>query len=210
MVSDNRYKGTTTVGLVCSNGIVLASEKRATMGSFIASREAKKIYQVDDRIGMTTAGAVGDAQVLARIIAVEAKIYKIRREEPMTVGAVSTLLSNILSTQRYLPYMAQLIVGGIDRKGPHLYSLDPLGGQIEERNVVATGSGSPIAYGILEDRYKDDISLDEGINLATRALQAAIKRDAASGDGIEVVMITPDAYKILGEEEISKRMSKLA
>lgn len=210
MVSDDRYKGTTTVGLVCGNGIVLASEKRATMGSFIASREAKKIYQVDDRIGMTTAGAVGDAQVLARIIAVEAKLYKIRREEPMTVGAVSTLLSNILSTQRYMPYMTQLIIGGIDRNGPHLYSLDPLGGQIEERKVVATGSGSPIAYGILEDRYKNGISLDEGINLATRALQAAIKRDAASGDGIEIVTVTPDAYKILGEEEISKRMGKLA
>ncbi|MDI6888872.1 MAG: archaeal proteasome endopeptidase complex subunit beta [Methanocellales archaeon] len=209
MVSDDRYKGTTTVGLVCSKGIVLASEKRATMGSFIASREAKKIYQVDDRIGVTTAGAVGDTQILARIIAVEAKLYKIRREEPMTVGAVSTLLSNILSTQRYLPYMAQLIVGGVGRNGPRLYSLDPLGGQIEERKVVATGSGSPIAYGILEDRYKDGISLDEGINLAIRALQAAIKRDTASGDGIEVVTITPDAYKTLSEEEISKRMGKL-
>jgi len=180
------------------------------MGSFIASREAKKIYQVDDRIGMTTAGAVGDAQVLARIIAVEAKLYKVRREEPMTVGAVSTLLSNILSTQRHLPYMTQLIVGGISRNGPRLYSLDPLGGQIEERKVVATGSGSPIAYGILEDRYKDDISLDDGVNLAVRAIQAAVKRDAASGDGIEVVTITPDAYTTLDEEEISKRMSKLA
>ncbi|UZE92633.1 MAG: archaeal proteasome endopeptidase complex subunit beta [Methanosarcinales archaeon] len=210
MVSDNRYKGTTTVGLVCGNGVVLASEKRATMGTFIASRDAKKIYQVDDRIGMTTAGAVGDAQVLARIITIEAKLYKIRRGEPMAVGAVSTLLSNILSTQRYFPYMTQLIIGGVDTKGSRLFSLDPLGGQIEETKVVATGSGSPIAYGILEDRYKDDMSLDEGVNLAIRALHAAIKRDAASGDGIEVVTITPDKYRVLGEEELSKRASPLA
>ncbi len=210
MVSDNRFKGTTTVGLVCGNGVVLASEKRATMGTFIASRDAKKIYQVDDRIGMTTAGAVGDAQVLARIITIEAKLYKIRRGEPMAVGAVSTLLSNILSTQRYFPYMTQLIIGGVDTKGSRLFSLDPLGGQIEETKVVATGSGSPIAYGILEDRYKDDMSLDEGVNLAIRALHAAIKRDAASGDGIEVVTITPDKYSVLGEEELSKRASPLA
>ncbi len=209
MVSDNRYKGTTTVGLVCGNGVVLASEKRATMGTFIASRDAKKIYQVDDRIGMTTAGAVGDAQVLARIITIEAKLYKIRRGEPMAVGAVSTLLSNILSTQRYFPYMTQLIIGGVDTKGSRLFSLDPLGGQIEETKVVATGSGSPIAYGILEDRYKDNMSLDEGVNLAIRALHAAIKRDAASGDGIEVVTITPDKYRVLGEEELSKRASPL-
>ena len=144
-------KGTTTVGIVCKDGVVLASEKRATMGTFIATHEAKKIYQIDDFVGMTTAGAVGDAQQLVRIISAEARLYKVRRGEPMSVKAIATLLSNILSASKYFPFLVQLLVGGVDTKGPSIYSLDLLGGQIEERKVVATGSGSPIAYGVLED-----------------------------------------------------------
>lgn len=203
------YKGTTTIGLICQNGVVFASERRATMGSFIATKAAKKIYQIDDLIAMTTAGVVGDAQTLVRWMSVEAKLYKMRRQESMTVGAITTLLSNILSASRYYPFFVQLLVGGLDKKGPSLYSIDPLGGAIEEREIVATGSGSPIAYGVLEDRYRRNMSLDEGIDLAIRALAAAIKRDAASGNGIEVVTITPEGYKVLDEEEIKKRMEKL-
>jgi proteasome beta subunit len=203
------YKGTTTIGLICENGVVFASERRATMGSFIATRAARKIYQIDDFIAMTTAGAVGDAQTLVRWMTVEAKLYKMRRQESMTVGAITTLLSNILSASRYYPFFVQLLVGGLDKKGPALYSIDPLGGAIEEREIVATGSGSPIAYGVLEDRYRRNMSLDEGIDLAIRALAAAIKRDAASGNGIEVITITPEGYKVLAEEEIKKRMEKL-
>lgn len=208
-MSGEQYKGTTTVGLVHKNGVVLAGEKRAIMGNLIASKEAKKIYQIDDRVGMTTAGAVGDAQSLVRVMSVETKLYKIRREEPMTVGAIATLLSNILSTQRYFPYIVQLIVGGIDKKGPGLYSLDAFGGQIEERKAVATGSGSPIAYGVLEDRYKENIPLKEGVVLAIRAVYTAIKRDSASGNGIEVVTITPEGYKTLDPTEVSKIVDKL-
>jgi len=209
MVDDNQYKGTTTVGLACENGVVLASEKRATMGTFIASKDAKKIYQIDDRLSMATAGAVGDAQTLVRILSAETKLYKIRREEPMTVSAMATLLSNILFTQRYFPYLVHLIVGGIDKKGPGLYSLDALGGQIEERKAVATGSGSPIAYGVLEDRYKENMPLRDGVILAIRAVYAATKRDSASGNGIEVVTITPEEYRTLDPTEISKIVDKL-
>ncbi len=203
------YKGTTTIGLICENGVVFAAERRATMGSFIATKAARKIYQIDDFIAMTTAGAVGDAQTLVRWMTVEAKLYKMRRQESMTVGAIATLLSNILNAWRYYPFFVQLLVGGLDKKGPSLYSIDPLGGAIEEREIVATGSGSPIAYGVLEDRYKRNIGLEEGIDLAIRALVASIKRDAASGNGIEVVTITPEGYKVLDDEEIKKRMEKL-
>src|SRR5574341_4975 len=147
------YKGTTTIGLVCDKGVVLASEKRATMGHFIASKDAKKVYQVDDLVAMTTAGSVGDAQRLVKWMQVESKLYKMRREEPMTVKGIVTLLANILSGSRYFPYFVQLLVGGVDKNGPSLYSLDAIGGIIEEKKAVATGSGSPIAYGVLEDRY---------------------------------------------------------
>ncbi len=201
-LEDMIKRGTTTVGLICNGGVVLASEKRATMGSFIASRAAKKIYQVDDRIGVTTAGVVGDAQALIRVLSVEARLYRIRRQEPMTVRAMTTLLSNILSGQRIYPYIVQLLVGGIDRKGAHIYSIDPFGGNTAERDIAATGSGSPIAYGVLEDRYSRDLTIDDGIALAIQALHSAMKRDSASGEEIEVVAITKDKYTEVSENKV--------
>ena len=208
-MSGEQYKGTTTIGLVCADGVVLATERRATMGNFIASKEAKKIYQIDDQVGMTTAGLVGDAQTLARSIAVESKLYKIRRQEPMTVGATVTLLSNILSSNRYFPYYVQLIIGGVDKKGPSLYSLDAFGGQLTEKKAVATGSGSPIAYGVLEDRYVDNMPIDEGVTLAIRALHTAMKRDSASGNDIDVVKITSKGYETVDEADISNMIKEL-
>lgn len=203
------FKGTTTIGLVCDRGVVLASEKRATMGHFIASKDAKKIYRIDDLIGMTTAGAVGDAQRLVKILQVEASLYKMRRQEPMTVKGLSALLANILNGSRYFPYMVQLVVGGMDKSGPTVYSLDALGGQIEERKAVATGSGSPIAYGVLEDRYREKLPLDEGVDLAIRALHTAMKRDSASGNGIDVIKITSDGFTEVNEEHIKKTVDAL-
>lgn len=206
-IMDQIKKGTTTVGLICGDSVVLASEKRATMGSFIASKAAKKIYQVDDYVGMTTAGIVGDAQALVRIMSVEARLYKIRREEPMTVRATATLLSNVMSGQRFYPYIVQLLIGGIDRGGAHIFSIDPFGGNTEEKEIAATGSGSPIAYGVLEDRYSKDLSLEKGIALAIQALHSAMKRDSASGEEMEVVLITKEKYEELSEEKIKKLRS---
>ncbi len=199
-----KFKGTTTIGMICKDGVVLASEKRATMGHFIASRDAMKIYQIDECVGMTTAGSVGDAQRLAKWMQVESKLYRMRRQEPMTVRGISSLLSNILNSSRFYPFFVQLLVGGVDKNGPAVYSLDAIGGQIEERKAVATGSGSPIAYGVLEDRYHPDIEMEEGVELAIRALHNAMKRDAASGDGIDVVKITRDGYFVVDNGRIKE------
>lgn len=198
------YKGTTTVGLVCDKGVVLASERRATMGNFIASKDAKKVYQIDDLVAMTTAGSVGDAQRLVKWMQVESRLYKMRREESMTVKGIVSLLANILSGNRYYPYFVQLLVGGFDKNGPSVYSLDAMGGIIEEKKAVSTGSGSPMAYGVLEDRYVEKMPIDEGVELAVRALHNAMKRDSASGDGIEVVKITADGYIRIEDTEIDK------
>ncbi len=198
------YNGTTTIGLVCDKGVVLASERRATMGHFIASKDAKKVYQIDDLVAMTTAGSVGDAQRLVKWMQVESKLYKMRREEPMTVKGLVSLLANILSGNRYYPYFVQLLVGGVDKNGPGVYSLDAVGGMIEEKKAVATGSGSPMAYGVLEDRYVDNMPIDEGVELAVRALHNAMKRDSASGDGISVVKITAAGYVEVEDSEIKK------
>ena len=204
-IMDQLKKGTTTVGLICADGVVLASEKRATMGSFIASKAAKKIYQVDNLMGMTTAGLVGDAQTLVRIISVEAGLYNIRRQVAMTVKALTTLLSNVLSGQRYFPFYVQLLVGGVDRNGAHIFSIDPFGGATNEKEIAATGSGSPIAYGVLEDKYTKNMSLEEGTALAIQALHSAMKRDSASGEEIEVIVITNEKYEEV-EGEIIKEI----
>ena len=201
-------KGTTTLGIVYAGGVILATEKRATMGYMIASKKAKKVYQVAERIGMTTAGGVGDAQQLARILTVECNLYQIRRSRPITVGATATLLSNYLNQNRMYPYYVQLLVGGIDEKGPSVYSVDAMGGATKEEEIVATGSGSPMAYGVLEDRFRPNMTEAEAIEIAVRGLKSAMKRDAGSGEGIHIVVITKDKYEELSEDAIKPYLAK--
>ncbi|RLI80587.1 proteasome endopeptidase complex, archaeal, beta subunit [Archaeoglobales archaeon] len=210
MMQDKIYKGTTTVGLICKDGIVLATEKRATMGSFIASRRAKKIYQIADRIAMTTAGSVGDAQFLARLITVEANLYEIKKEEKPSVKAIATMTSNLLNSVRYFPYFVQLLIGGVDDRGASVYSIDPIGGAIEEKDIVATGSGSLTAYGVLEDRFTPEMDVDNAVELVVRAIYSAMKRDSASGDGIDVVKITEKEYYQYTPEEVDEVIKKFS
>jgi proteasome beta subunit len=207
---ENMKTGTTTLGIVNADGVVLASEHRATMGNFIAHKEVQKVFKIDNNLGLTTAGLVGDAQVMARYLRAEVELYKLKRVSPMSVRSAATLTSNILRRGggAYGYYYVGLIVGGYDREGGHVYSLDAAGGSISDC-YVSVGSGSPYAYGVLEDHFKKDISLDESINLAIRALNAAMKRDSASGDGMDIVTITKDGYVEVSQEEISKRASRM-
>lgn len=195
--------GTTTVGIIFNEGVVLATERRATMGTLIASKKAKKVHAIADRIGMTIAGGVGDAQQLIRIINVECSLYQVRRGKPISVGAAATVLSNYLNQNRFTPYYVQLLVGGVDAQGPSVYSVDAAGGATLEENFVSTGSGSLTAYGVLEDRYTKDMNESDAVNLAVRALRAAMRRDSASGEGYNVVVITKDKFEYVPEETIN-------
>ncbi len=187
-------KGTTTVGIACKDGVVFVTDKRATMGSLIAHKEVDKIFKIDDHIGMTVAGAVSDAQTLARWLQSEAKLYKIRKSEAISVKGMATLMANVLHSMRYYPMLLQLIVGGYDKNGPSMYSVDLMGSAIEDK-IISTGSGSPMAYGVLEDGYKKNMSLDDSVDLAVRAVKAALGRDAMSGDGVDVVKITKSGFE---------------
>ena len=200
--------GTTTLGLVCKDGVIVATERRATMGTMIAHKVTKKLFQIDEHLALTTAGLVGDVQVLARYLSAEAKLYRLMREIPMPVEAAATLMANILNQSKFFPYYVQLIIAGYDLEGPHVYSLDAAGGAIPDE-YVSTGSGSPYVYGVLEDHYKDDMSVDEGIDLAIRAISAAMRRDSASGDGIDVAVITKEGFRFIPEDEVKKRREKL-
>jgi proteasome beta subunit len=195
-------KGTTTVGLVCSDGIILAADKRATMGYFIANREVDKIFQIDDTLGVTVAGGVGDAQSLVRYLKFEAQLYKMNYGKSMSVSAATTLLSNILSQYKFVPFLVQILVGGFDDK-PRIFNLDPVGGVTEEK-FVSTGSGSPVAYGLMEDTFKEDKPIKDNLKIALRALAVAMKRDAGTGDTIDLVTITPDEFKRYDKETLKK------
>jgi len=201
-------KGTTTVGLVCDGAVVVASERRATMGTMIAHKRAKKLYRIDDHLALTTAGLVGDAQMLARYLGVESELYKLQREADMPIKGAATLLGNILNQRKFAPFFVQLIIGGVDATGAHVFSVDAAGGAIEDV-YTSTGSGSPYVLGVLEDHYREDMSTDEAVDLAIRGLTAAMKRDAASGNGIDLAVITPEGYTRYSEEDIEKRAAAM-
>ncbi len=203
-ISKEVETGTTTLGLVCKDGVVLASDRRATAGTLIAHKRTKKIYKLDENLGLTTAGLVGDLQVLARYITAEVELYKMKRNAQMPVEACASLTSNILSGSRYFPYWVQLVIGGWDRSGGHVYSLDAAGGSLPDK-YTSSGSGSPYVYGVLEDHFKDDMTVDQGTDLAIRAVTAAMKRDAVSGEGIDVAIISKDGFKTLDDKEVDRR-----
>lgn len=185
--------GTTTVGLVAGDYVVLAADKRATAGFMIASRRVKKIVRLTDYAAMTVSGVVADAQTLADIIREEARLYEMTHGMRLSVKGIATLLSNILFSSKFYPFIVQLIVGGYDT-APRLYTLDFFG-SITEDKYTATGSGSPVAYGVLEERYKEKLSVDEAIEIAVQAVRSAMLRDAASGDGVDVTVIGPNSYE---------------
>ena len=205
---DFKKTGTTTLGMVCKDGVVIATEQRATMGTLIAHKKTKKLYKIDNHIALATAGLVGDLQTLARYLNAEANLYRLKRDTKIPVKSAATLMSNILNQRKFAPYYVQLIIGGYDNTGGNIFSLDAAGGAIPDKYTSA-GSGSPYVFGVLEDNYKDDITTNEGVDLAIRSITAAMNRDSASGGMINVAVINKEGFKELSEEEINRRIQKL-
>lgn len=200
--------GTTTVGIKGKDFVVLAAERKATMGYLVASKHAKKIIRLDDHAGMTIAGSVGDAQALERYLKAEMSLYELEEDRKIPIKAAATMVSNILYSRSYFPYYVQLLVGGYDNE-PRLYSLDPSGSVVEERDYFSTGSGSVMALGVLEDSYRKGLDMEAAKGIAVRAVKAAVKRDIASGgSGIDLVVITGQGFKKLGDEEVKKLIGK--
>ncbi|MEM2273258.1 MAG: proteasome subunit beta [Candidatus Bathyarchaeia archaeon] len=198
-------RGTTTVAFKCVDGVVMATDTRATvLPGFVAHKRVKKVYQVTRNVGMTIAGVPAEAINLLDILRANATLYQIQRKRIVPVRVVASLASLILFSQRLFPYEVQIIIGGYDDEGYHLYSLDPFGSAIEDK-IIATGSGSPVAYGVLESGYHDGISLEDGLVLAVKAINAAIKRNVFTGDDFDVATITMEkGYIELSEEEKRK------
>ncbi|MEM1550998.1 MAG: archaeal proteasome endopeptidase complex subunit beta [Candidatus Bathyarchaeia archaeon] len=186
--------GATTVGIVCSDGVVLASEKRVSYGNFVLSRSGKKIFKISEHIGAACAGLVSDMQILVREVGVYANLYKLETGRPISVKAVAKVMSNLLFSSRLIPYITETIIGGVDESGPSLYVLDLLGSTIPDK-YAAVGSGAEIAIGVLEGEYKEGITVKTGKELAIKAIKSAISRDAMSGDGIDLLLITKNGIE---------------
>ena len=194
---------------MCKDGVVLASDTRAIAGNyFIAHRRVKKILKIDEHLGLTIAGVVADAQNVVDILRYYAGLYKIERKMPIPIKSAARLVANIFFSSRYFPYIADVLVGGYDANGPSIYNVD-LFGSVNEEKYVSTGSGSPVAYGILESEYKEGIEIEEGIKIAIKAVNAAILRNAGTGDGFDVCIIDPKGFKELSLEEKENYVKKL-
>lgn len=181
---------TTTVGLIVKDAVVLAADKRATAGPTVYHKGVEKIHTVTDYAALTISGLVADAQIIVENARYFAKSYELETGSPITLKALASRISLILSVYlRYSPFIVQLLLGGIDAEGPSLYYLD-LYGSISREKFSATGSGSPIAYGVLESGYREDLSLEDAKKLAVKAVVSAISRDGFSGEGVDVVTIT--------------------
>ena len=201
---DKYLKGTTTVGIVCADGVVIGADTRATAGTFIASTEVRKVWRIDNNLGMTIAGAVGDAQELIRVLKAQNEIYKMNENKSMSPKSASSLLSIILQQNKMMPFYVELIVAGMDGDEPQVYSLDPIGGYMSETKFYSTGSGSLTALGYLEEMYKKGITTRDAIKGVARALSIAMRRDSATGNGMIIASITKSGYTEYADKELER------
>ena len=199
-VQEKILHGTTTVGIKAKDGVVLCADMRASAGYFIANNNTMKIQKIDDHAGMTMAGGVADAQNITDVLRYHANIHRIQNQEPIPIKSLTRLTSLIFHQNRGYPFMADILVGGFDNYGPALFNIDMFG-SVEKKSYVTTGSGSPVAYGLLEEEYKEDVTVENAKTIALRAVKAAITRNIGTGDGINVAIIDKNGFRLLNNEQ---------
>jgi proteasome beta subunit len=192
--------GATVVGISYNDGVILAAEKRVSFGNFVVNKNIKKTFTVTDQVGAACAGMVADMQILVRQVEALSKIRRLETRRSVPPNSVAKLMSVIMFERRYFPLLTQVIVGGIDAK-PEIYTLDPLGSVLPD-DYAAVGTGAELALGIIDAEYKPNMSEEKAKELAVRAIKSAIQRDAASGDGIDVLSVSKNGHR---EETIPLR-----
>ncbi|MBT3356769.1 MAG: proteasome subunit beta [Euryarchaeota archaeon] len=198
--------GTSTIGITFDGGVVVGADHRATMGHFIANKSVQKLFRIADNMALTTAGLVGHAQSLSRTLAAELRLYELKQGNLMTVKGAATLTANILVGR---PHYVQLLIVGVDESGPSVFSIDSAGGSIPDA-YCATGSGSPYMYGVLEDQYRDGMDEKSALQVAAKSLLASAQRDAASGNGMDLAVITAEkGFQFLSPEQVTDLLSSL-
>ena len=187
--------GTTTVAVMCKDGIVVAADKRVTAGNQIVNKNCKKIHIIDNCV-LTISGVLSSLERQLRELRLRIKMKSIECGRKATVHEVAHLLAGLIykKIRKYstVREVTSFILGGYDPSGIHLYNLHFDGSLMKIDDFVATGSGSVYAYGTLETLYKKDMSIDEGKDVVVKAVDAAISRDNCSGNGIDVVVVKKD------------------
>lgn len=188
--------GTTTMGIVCKEGIVLAADRRVTAGTMIANMKFHKIMEVTDKMAVTMAGTVSDVQLLIKLLKAELRLKRITTAQDPTVKSSANLLAGMVYSNirkmSMVPGISHFLFGGADQTGNHLYDIYPDGSITEVNDFIASGSGSVFVLGVLEAEYKPGLSIDDGVKLAETALRAALRRDSASGNGMDIISISKD------------------
>lgn len=199
-VEEKILHGTTTVGIKAKDGVVLCADMRASAGYFIANNNTMKIQKIDLHAGLTLAGGVADAQNIVDILRYHSNIHRVESQKPIPIHSLARLCSLIFHQNRGYPFMADILVGGYDKQGPALFNIDMFG-SVEAKPYVTTGSGSPVAYGLLEEEYKEDLTIQEAKQIALRAVKAAIVRNIGTGDGINIAVMDKDGFRLLTDEQ---------
>ncbi|HXG74502.1 MAG TPA: archaeal proteasome endopeptidase complex subunit beta [Candidatus Nitrosotenuis sp.] len=199
-IEEKILHGTTTVGIKVSDGVVLCADMRASAGYFIANNNTMKIQKIANHAGMTMAGGVADAQNITDVLRYHANIHKVQKNENIPIRSLARLCSLLFHQNRGYPFIADILIGGYDKDGPALVNIDMFG-SVEEKKYVTTGSGSPVAYGVLEDEYRENLKVEEAKVIALRAVKAAIVRNIGTGDGINVAIIDKDGFRLLTKEQ---------
>ncbi|MFT4309833.1 MAG: proteasome subunit beta [Candidatus Woesearchaeota archaeon] len=199
--------GTTTVGVIYKDGVVLAADKRATAGSMIADKRALKVHKITDKIAVSIAGTVSDIQLLVKLLRAELALKELRTQRSMTVKEVANLLSGMvyqnIRKMSLIPGVSHFLVGGVDDSGKHLYDLFADGSLSEIEDFVSSGSGSVFAFGVLESLYENGMEEEKAVELAEKALMAALKRDAMSGNGIDMIVVSETKDTRMIEKKIT-------
>ncbi len=199
-VEEKILHGTTTVGIKAKDGVILCADMRASAGYFIANNNTMKIQKIDEHAGMTMAGGVADAQNITDILRYHANLHRIQKQEPIPIKSLTRLTSLIFHQNRGYPFIADILVGGYDKTGPDLYNIDMFG-SVEKKTFVTTGSGSPVAYGLMEEEFHENLSVEDAKILALRAVKAAITRNIGTGDGINLAILDKDGFHLLTKEQ---------
>jgi len=198
----------TIVGVRCKEGVALAADTRAASYYFVKSKRAQKIFKLEERIGAAISGGAGDIQNFVNSLRAEANLYRLNMGHQIPTKGLVQMASNILFGRRNFPLIVDGVIAGFDEDGPSLHFVDPVGGKLEEDKFASAGTGSTVAYGVLEHNYREGMSLDESAKLAAESIKTAIERDAATGDKTVVVVVDKKGYRELSEVEVEKLLKK--
>lgn len=200
--------GTTILGIVCKDGVVMASDRQSTAGTIVMNKNSEKTKKINDYILISGTGMVSDIQRVAKLLPAELRLKELRSKTRPSIKQSASLLSNIsysgIRQPSMIPQQAGFLLGGFNEDGTtELYSIEPAGSFVKVEDYDANfGSGMPYVLGLLERQYKKGLSVKEGVELAKEAIKSSTQRDTGSGYGIDVFAITKEGIKKVVEQEI--------